>query len=158
MKVLIVGAGIGGLTTAIALRRAGIDATVFEQAPELREVGAGISLWPNAIKALRRLGIGDEVEAVGCAVTAAETRDHRGAVLHSSPVDQLAGRFGAPLVMVHRAALHAALVSAVDPDAIRLDSRCVALTQESGCVRLTFADESEATGHVVIGADGLRLF
>ena len=79
-----------------------------------------------------------------------------GLVLHSSPVDQLASRFGAPLVMVHRAALHAALVSALDQDTIRLDSRCVALTQESGCVRLTFADESEATGHVVIGADGLR--
>src|SRR4051794_12402627 len=106
MKVLIVGAGIGGLTTAIALRRAGIDATVFEQTPELGEVGAGISLWPNAIKVLRRLGVGDEVESVGCAVTAAETRDHHGAVLHSSPVDQLVRHFGAPLVMVHRAALH----------------------------------------------------
>jgi 2-polyprenyl-6-methoxyphenol hydroxylase-like FAD-dependent oxidoreductase len=156
MKVLIVGAGIGGLTTAIALRRAGIDATVFEQASELREVGAGISLWPNAIKALRRLGVGDEVENVGSAVAAAETRDHHGALLHSSPVDQLVSRFGAPLVMVHRAALHAALVSALDQDTIRLDSRCVALTQESGCVRLKFADQSEATGHVVIGADGLR--
>ena len=96
-KVLIVGAGIGGLTTAIALRRAGIDATVFEQAPELREVGAGISLWPNAIKALRRLGIGDAVETVGRAVAAAETRDQRGALLHSSPVDQLAGHGSAPL-------------------------------------------------------------
>ena len=156
MKVLIVGAGIGGLTTAIALRRAGIHATVFEQAPELREVGAGISLWPNAIKALRRLGVGDEVERVGRAVAAAETRDRDGAVLHSSPVDQLASRFGAPLVMVHRAALHAALVSALDPDAIRLDSRCVALRQETGCVRVTLADESEATGDVVIGADGLH--
>src|SRR5436190_19958094 len=98
MKVLIVGAGIGGLTTAIALRRAGIDATVHEQAPELREVGAGISLWPNAIKALRRLGVGDEVERVGRVVTSAETRDHRGARLHSSPVNQLEDHFGAPLV------------------------------------------------------------
>src|SRR3954452_4658079 len=126
MKVLIVGAGIGGLTTAIALRRIGIDATVFEQAPELREVGAGISLWPNAIKALRRLGLGDAVEGVGRAVTHAETRDRHGAILHASPVDELAARFGAPLVMVHRAALHAALVAALDEDTIRLDRRCVA--------------------------------
>lgn len=156
MKVLIIGAGIGGLTAAIAMRRAGIDATVFEQAPELREVGAGISLWPNAIKALRRLGVGGEVETVGCAVASADTRNHHGDVLHSSPVDQLTGHFGAPLVMVHRAALHAALVSALDRDTIRLDSQCVALKQEVGRVRLTFADESEATGDVVIGADGLR--
>ena len=68
MRVLIVGAGIGGLTAAIALRRAGIDAVVLEQAPELREVGAGISLWPNAINAFRRLGIGDAVEATGARV------------------------------------------------------------------------------------------
>ena len=65
MRVVIVGAGIGGLTAAIALRRAGMDAVVLERAPELREVGAGISLWPNAINAFRRLGVGEAVEAAG---------------------------------------------------------------------------------------------
>ena len=69
MRVLIVGAGIGGLTAAIALRRIDIDAVVLEQAPELREVGAGISLWPNAINAFRRLGIGEAVETNGARVT-----------------------------------------------------------------------------------------
>jgi 2-polyprenyl-6-methoxyphenol hydroxylase-like FAD-dependent oxidoreductase len=156
LKVLVVGAGIGGLTTAVALRRVGIEASVHEQAPELREVGAGISLWPNAIKALRRLGIADAVESAGCAVTHAETRDRHGAILHSSPVDQLEARFGASLVMVHRAALHAALVAALDEDAIHLDRRCVALVQEAGRVRVAFADGSETTAQVVIGADGLR--
>jgi 2-polyprenyl-6-methoxyphenol hydroxylase-like FAD-dependent oxidoreductase len=156
MKVLIVGAGIGGLTTAIALRRAGIEATVFEQAPELRAVGAGISLWPNAIKVLRQLGVGDAVEAAGRTVTGAETRDGRGAILHSSPVDQLASRFGAPLVMVHRAALHAALVAALDEDAIHLGRHGVGLEQEACRVRVRFDDESEVSGQVVVGADGIR--
>jgi 2-polyprenyl-6-methoxyphenol hydroxylase-like FAD-dependent oxidoreductase len=71
-------------------------------------------------------------------------------------VDQLAARFGAPLVMVHRAALHAALVAALGEDTIQLDRHCVALEQGDDGVRLTFADGSEATGQVVVGADGLR--
>ena len=62
---LVVGAGIGGLTATHALTRAGFDVRVIEQAPELKEVGAGISLWPNAVKALRLLGLGEAVEAAG---------------------------------------------------------------------------------------------
>src|SRR3954452_8213956 len=130
MKVLIVGAGIGGLTTAIALRRIGIDATVFEQASALREVGAGISLWPNAIKALRRLGVGDVVEASAADVDEMATRDRLGAVLHRSPASGLVERFGAPLVMVDRQVLHAALVGAIDQDVIRLGGACVAVDQD----------------------------
>ena len=103
--MLIVGAGIGGLTTAIALRRAGIDAIVLEQAPELREVGAGISLWPNAIKALRRLG--SETPWRPWELRSGRPdRDWRGG--RALVVSRSAGgRFGAPLVMVRRAALHA---------------------------------------------------
>ncbi len=156
MKVLIIGAGIGGLTAAIALRRAGIDAVVLEQAPELRAVGAGISLWPNAIKALRRLGVGDSVEGVGAHVTDGDLWDWRGSLLHSSPADELETRFGAPLIMVHRAALHRSLRSALDDGAVRLDSRCVAVAQDSDGVRVELADGSTIQGHVAIGADGLH--
>ena len=116
MRVLIVGAGIGGLTAAIALRRAGIDAVVLEQAPELREVGAGISLWPNAINAFRRLGVGDAVEATGARVADTEICDWRGRSLHRSSSDLIEARFGAPLIMVRRAALHSILRDALDPE------------------------------------------
>jgi 2-polyprenyl-6-methoxyphenol hydroxylase-like FAD-dependent oxidoreductase len=154
--VLVVGAGIGGLTAALALRRVGIDVTVFEQATALREVGAGISLWPNAVKSLRRLGVGDAVEQAGAHVEEMATRDRRGAVLHLSPASRLQGHFGAPLVMVHRQVLHAALVRALDQDVIRLDSGCVAAEQDDGGVRLGLADGRVATGQVLVGADGLR--
>jgi 2-polyprenyl-6-methoxyphenol hydroxylase-like FAD-dependent oxidoreductase len=155
-SVLIVGGGIGGLTTALALRRAGIDSIVVEQAPELREVGAGISLWPNAINSLRRLGLGAAVEGAGCTVTESHTRSWRGALLHSLPVSQLETRFGAPLVMIHRAALHAALLDPLDEDMIRLDSRCVGLEQDDERARIHLADGTVLTGLVAVGADGLR--
>jgi 2-polyprenyl-6-methoxyphenol hydroxylase-like FAD-dependent oxidoreductase len=64
MRALIIGGGIGGLSTALALRRKGIEADVFERNPEPREVGAGISLWANAIKALRQLGLGDALDSI----------------------------------------------------------------------------------------------
>jgi 2-polyprenyl-6-methoxyphenol hydroxylase-like FAD-dependent oxidoreductase len=70
---IIIGAGIGGLTAAIALRRVGIEAHVFERTPELREAGAGISLWPNALLALRRLGVADAIEAAGSRATEARS-------------------------------------------------------------------------------------
>ena len=73
MRALIIGGGIGGLTAAAALRRNGIEAQVYEKNVELREVGAGISLWPNAVKALRKLGLGEVLDSIGLV-------NHEGAV------------------------------------------------------------------------------
>ena len=118
-RALVIGAGIAGLATAIALQRAGRDVLVLERAPQLREIGAGISLWPNAIKALRRLGVGDAVEAAGAPARDAAFRNWRGAQLGASITPQLQGRFGAPLVLVHRARLQAVMRRALGPDAVR---------------------------------------
>ena len=156
MRVLIVGAGIGGLTAAIALRQVGIDAVVLEQASELREVGAGISLWPNAIKALRRLGVGEAIESAGATVTDGDIRDWRGALLHGSSADQLEARFGAPLIMIHRAALHTTLKEALADEAVRLDTKCVGLDQNGDGVRVRLAGGASEKSDVVIGADGLN--
>jgi 2-polyprenyl-6-methoxyphenol hydroxylase-like FAD-dependent oxidoreductase len=155
-RILVVGAGISGLVTAIALQRAGRDVVVIERAPELREVGAGISLWPNAVNALRRLGVGAAIEAAGAPARDAAFRGWRGAQLGPSITSRLQGRFGAPLIMIHRARLQAELRGAVGPDAIRLGAECRSLDQDERGVTVRLADGRVERAAVVIGADGLR--
>jgi len=155
-RALVVGAGIGGLATAIALQRAGREVLLLERAPELLEIGAGISLWPNAVKALRRLGIGDAVEAAGAPAHAAAFRSWRGAQLGASVTTQLQARFGAPLILVHRARLQAAMRRLLGSNVIRLGAECVALEQHDFDVTVHLADGAVERGVVVIGADGLR--
>jgi 2-polyprenyl-6-methoxyphenol hydroxylase-like FAD-dependent oxidoreductase len=155
-RALVIGAGIGGLTTAIALQRTGREVLVLERAPELWEIGAGISLWPNAVKALRRLEIGDEIEAAGAAAHEAAFRSWRGAQLGASVTTKLQARFGAPLVLVHRARLQAALRRALGPDAIRLGAECAALDQDDLGVTVRLADGGTEGGALAIAADGMR--
>jgi 2-polyprenyl-6-methoxyphenol hydroxylase-like FAD-dependent oxidoreductase len=155
-RAIIVGAGIGGLTAAIALRRVGIDAQVFERASELREAGAGISLWPNAVLPLRRLGVGEAIEAAGHPSTDGSLRSWTGEPLGPAVADRLEGTFGAPLVVVHRAALQAALRDALPPDAVTLGREAVAVEQDGAAAEVRFSDGSLERGDLVIGADGIR--
>jgi 2-polyprenyl-6-methoxyphenol hydroxylase-like FAD-dependent oxidoreductase len=155
-RALVIGAGIAGLATAIALQRAGRDVLVLERAPQLREVGAGVSLWPNAVKALRRLGVGDAVEAAGAPAHDAAFRSWRGAQLGASITPLLEGRFGAPLVLVHRARLQAAMRRALGPDVVRLGAECAALDQDKDAVTVRLMGGGVERGAVVIGADGLH--
>jgi 2-polyprenyl-6-methoxyphenol hydroxylase-like FAD-dependent oxidoreductase len=156
MRAVIVGAGIGGLTAGIALRQAGIDVLVLEQAPELHEVGAGISLWPNAINTLRRLGVGPAVEALGLRVADTDIQTWRGRSLHRSSSDLIEDRFGAPLTMIRRSDLHAALRQALGDEILRLGTRCVSIDAHEDGVRVQLADGNTEHCAVLIGADGLR--
>jgi 2-polyprenyl-6-methoxyphenol hydroxylase-like FAD-dependent oxidoreductase len=155
-RTLVIGAGIAGLATAIALQRADREVLVLERAAQLREIGAGISLWPNAVKALRRLGVGDAVEAAGAPARDAAFRSWRGVQLGASITDQLQGRFGAPLVLVHRARLQAVLRQALGPNAIRFGAECAALDQDGDTVAVRLVGGGVERGTVAIGADGLR--
>ena len=155
-RVLVVGAGIGGMATAIALQRTGREVLVLERAAALREIGAGISLWPNAVKALRRLGIGDDVEAAGATAHDAAFRTWRGTQLGASITTRLQPRFGAPLVIVHRARLQTALRRALGADALQLGAECAAVAQDDLGVTVRLANGAVEHGAVVIAADGLR--
>lgn len=159
LRVIIIGGGIGGLTAAIALRRAGMEATVFEQAVSLQRVGAGIQLSPNATRILERLGLGEQLRAIGRRPRALVTKDWRsGQTIFAIPMGERSlEAYGAPYYHVHRADLMAMLVEAAGPDTLRLGLRCTGLAQ-SGGVQASFPDGTVTSGQVLIGADGIHSF
>ncbi|HLQ29412.1 MAG TPA: FAD-dependent monooxygenase [Ktedonobacteraceae bacterium] len=154
-RVLIIGGGIGGLAAAIALRRAGIEATVYESGNELREIGAGLTLWVNAVRALHKLGLADGLAAIGMPMTQSGVRSWRGDVLSKTLVDQQA-RLRIQATVVHRAELLAMLAKALAKEVVLLNTRCVGFKQDDSGVWAQFADGREAFGDVLIGADGIH--
>jgi len=155
MRPVIIGAGIGGLATAIALRQAGVETKVFERAGELREIGAGITLWANAIKALRKLHVADAVLAGGALAAGGEVRSWHGEVLYEVPVGAWEERYGVS-VGLHRADLQTALLSALPDDAVQLGAECVGFEQDAASVTVRFAGGREERSELLIGADGLN--
>jgi 2-polyprenyl-6-methoxyphenol hydroxylase-like FAD-dependent oxidoreductase len=146
----IVGAGIGGLAAGVALRQAGWEPTVYEAAPEVRAVGAGLSIWPNGVRALRQLGLGDLAAAAPRADGALRRAD--GSALAGFDPDVLEARFGAPLVGFHRADLHEGLITALGPERLRPGMRLDSIVDGE----LLFDDGTSARADLVVGADGLH--
>lgn len=157
-KALVIGAGIGGLCTAIALQAIGWQVEVFEQKPELAESGAGIVLAANAMKALTRLGAADAVRKLGQAVGRAEIRTPDGSLLVELPVHEQARRYGTPSYLIHRALLQAALYSHLDAERaiVHWNSKLVGWKQDEVRVTAELADGTRHTGDVLIGADGVH--
>jgi 2-polyprenyl-6-methoxyphenol hydroxylase-like FAD-dependent oxidoreductase len=149
---LILGAGIGGLSAGIALRQAGWDIRIFERAASPRELGFGLGLAPNAIAALRELGVADVVLARGFAPTRGEVRRMDGTVLKCAELPPEA--LGGPMVMALRPALHGALLEAVGIDAVRLSSEATGFTVTGDRVTLHMANGDLAEGDLLVGADG----
>ena len=150
---LIVGAGIGGLSAAIALRQAGWQVRVFERAASPRELGFGLGLAPNAIEALGALGVADIVVARGFEPDRGEMRRMDGTVLKRAelPPGALGGRF----VMALRPALHGALLDAVGTEALSLDRDATSFSVAGSRVSLHFAQGPDAEGDLLVGADGI---
>jgi len=151
-KILIIGAGIGGLTAGIALRRAGFQVEVFERARELREVGAGIALSPNAMRALNSLGVMQPVvdrSTVLEAVVSCKSTGEMIASLSAKLTDL-------PSVCLHRAELQKVLSSAIPPGCLHLGEELVGIQSSVHEVTAHFASGKSVSGHAAIGADGLR--
>ena len=155
-KVMVAGAGIGGLTAAIALRRGGVEVAVFERAAELEAVGAGLLLAANAQKALAKLGLADAVARLGTPASAGEIRSWRGEVLVSIPAAELEKKVGAPSAAVHRADLQALLAREVGKGTLRLGTEVDAFEQDESGVRVLLADGGQESADILVGADGLR--
>jgi 2-polyprenyl-6-methoxyphenol hydroxylase-like FAD-dependent oxidoreductase len=154
--VLVIGGGIGGLSAALALRRAGIRVSIFEQQRQLREIGSGLTLWSNAVRQLKRLDLFDALASVSAPLQRFEFWSWRGERLGAIPLASLDQTLGVPSVGVHRADLLALLARALADCPIELDARCVGFTQDGETVTAQFADGRTATGDLLIGADGLH--
>lgn len=160
-KIAIVGAGIGGLVLAIALQQRGVDVDVYEQASELDEIGAGIALWANGTRLLRRLGLGNRLAEFGSEPTSAILRDGiDGEKISTLPLtdnDWYREQFGSPYYGIHRKSLQRILVEALAEDTIKLGHRLVDIDAAAGSpVTMTWADHTESRADVVVGADGIR--
>ena len=151
-SAIVVGGGIGGLAAALALRQAGLEATVYERAPALREVGAGITLWPNATRALRHLGALGRVEARAGTVQAVTVCDDDGRAL----LRVRSGGHGAPALCAHRADLLDALRAPLPAAVVRLGKALVGFDDDGRRVCARFGDGTEAEADLLVGADGLR--
>jgi salicylate hydroxylase/6-hydroxynicotinate 3-monooxygenase len=158
LTIAIVGAGIGGLATAAALRHFGIEATVYEQADAFARVGAGIQQSPNAVKVHRGLGIEERLRAVGFAPSSSLNRDaFSGKVTNDHPLGrEVEARYGAPYLTLHRGDLHAALAAVVPADCVRLGKKLIAIAARGQRAAITFADGTEIEVDAVIGADGVH--
>jgi salicylate hydroxylase len=161
LQIALIGAGIGGMAAAVALRRLGIPVTVFEQAPELGEVGAGLTITPNATRALAGLELEDEMAALAEATPHVGTLHWRtGERLGYTPrgAAEYLKRYGAITRHVHRADLHDVLVRAFapTPETLRLDHRLVRIAQSADAVTVVFANGVEERFDVVVGCDGLK--
>jgi salicylate hydroxylase len=161
LRILIVGAGIGGLNAALALTRDGHDVTVYEQAPRLAELGAGVQISANGSRVLFALGLEDAIRRVWCEPAGKEIRLwNTGETwkLFDLGAESVA-RYGAPYFMIHRADLHGVLIDAVraqKPDAIRLGMRCTDFAHNGKSVTLHLANGERVTGDALIGADGVH--
>ena len=160
-RIAVIGAGIGGLATALALLCRGLDVEVYEQAPQLGEVGAGIQISSNGTRVLYALGLEEALRRV-------QVLPSRRQIRHWSTGETWdwfelgavsAKRYGTPHVMLHRADLHALLAEAVGrlkPDAVHLAKRCIGLTQSDRQVEIRFETGETASAAYVIGADGIH--
>ena len=154
-QIAVVGAGIAGLATAVALQRRGFDVTVLEERMDTSS-GAGMSIWPNALAALDEIGLGDPVRDAGGRVTAGAMRWRNGTWLRRPHPARVVKTLGEPLVVIQRAKLTHILESALTPGTIRRGIAVTSVEDTSNGVHLKLDDGTTHEGNAVVGAEGTR--
>ena len=157
LTAIVVGGGIGGLTAALSLRQAGVRVQVFEQAPALTEIGAGIQLSANCSRVLQRLGLGPALARIAVRPDALESRHWAdGRLLGSYPVNSTPPQYGAPHYLVYRPDLLDVLTGAMPDGVVHLGRQVTGLGHDDASATVEFADGRSATADLVIGADGIH--
>jgi 2-polyprenyl-6-methoxyphenol hydroxylase-like FAD-dependent oxidoreductase len=154
LRVAIIGGGIGGVAAANALLQHGIDVGIYEQASALSEVGAGVTIQPNSIRLLRRLGFGAEIIRYGARFTDPQLVRWDGTVI--APAWRADGVNGIEFYGMHRADLLGMLVDRLPADVIKTGHRCIGFQQDAYRATVTFANGERITAEVVVGADGIH--
>jgi 2-polyprenyl-6-methoxyphenol hydroxylase-like FAD-dependent oxidoreductase len=155
-RALVIGGGPAGLATAVALRGAGFAPTVFERGDDAAPAGVALTLWPNAMAALERLGAAAATRAVGCPAEGNQIRTADGRILDDVPAPVMTDSLGGRGLALLRSELLAVLRERLEPGDLRVGARCVGYSQDGERVRATFADGSEEEGDLLVGADGIR--
>ncbi|HEY5825242.1 MAG TPA: FAD-dependent monooxygenase [Cyclobacteriaceae bacterium] len=157
IKFAIIGAGIGGLTLAIAMQRKGFDVTVYENAPEIKPLGAGLGLAANAMKAFYEIGIGDQILRAGKKLKSLEIRSQKGRILSSANSEKMAKNLGVTNnFAIHRADLHEVLLQHVKSGTVQLGKGCIDLVQNESGVAIKFGDGTSAFTDYMIACDGIN--
>ncbi|MDF0552395.1 FAD-dependent urate hydroxylase HpxO [Kamptonema sp. UHCC 0994] len=155
LKIIIIGAGIGGLTAGIALRQAGYEIEIYDRVKELRPAGAGISLWSNGVKVLNRLGLGEKMAAIGGIMNRMQYRSLTGELLNDIDLQPLIEEVGQRPYPVARADLQKMLLEAYEGE-VKLNSKCIGVEESENSVTAIFENGHRATGDLVIAADGIH--
>ncbi len=156
MKAIVIGAGIGGLSAAIALRNAGLDVVIYEQAAAIKEVGAGLSLWPNATKALEKLGLGAALRQISVPQADGGIHDWRGNIISAASTEFIEREFGAPVIIAHRAELLAMLTEAAQGIPMHIATRLKQYQQDGQQVTAIFENGQRDSADLLIGSDGIK--
>lgn len=157
MKIAIIGGGIGGLTTAIALQRKGFnDITVYEAAPEIQAIGAGILLASNAMTIFERLGIAEQIKAAGNVLQSVNIANHRGEILSKVDFSKIIKKYGNGTVSIHRGKLQEILLENANKSTVLSGKRLKNIVFTAGGTQLYFEDETTTEADIVIGADGIH--
>ncbi len=158
LKVIVIGAGMGGLSTGIAMRQAGYEVEIYDRVRELRPAGAGISLWSNGVKVLNRLGLGKEIASIGGEMNSMAYYGKTGETLTEFSLKSLIDTVGQCPYPVARTDLQGMLLDVFGADQVQLNSKCVAVEQDADSVTAIFEDGRKATADVLVAADGTHSF